>query len=267
MGECESWNPSVPPRARPVNILVTAGNTLVPIDRVRAITNIFSGRTGTRIALEALERGHRVQLLTSHPELAEPLASGRASRPEHLRVQAYRLFEELHSFLSQGILQGQPDAVIHAAAVNDYHAAGIYAPVQGTQFQAATGVWTSNAPSAPQLQDRAAGKVKSDEPELWLRLLRSPKLVDSIRRDWGFRGILVKFKLEVGVRDDELLAIAEPSRTQSQADLMVANTLEGMEAWALLGAGAGSYQRIPRAELPCRLLEKVEHLHEERKHG
>ena len=32
-----------------MKILVTAGNTQVPIDRVRCITNIFSGRTGTRI--------------------------------------------------------------------------------------------------------------------------------------------------------------------------------------------------------------------------
>ena len=30
-----------------MNLLVTAGNTLVPVDRVRCITNIFTGRTGT----------------------------------------------------------------------------------------------------------------------------------------------------------------------------------------------------------------------------
>ena len=34
-----------------MNILVTAGNTIVPIDRVRCITNVFTGRTGTAIAL------------------------------------------------------------------------------------------------------------------------------------------------------------------------------------------------------------------------
>src|SRR5438034_5962598 len=47
----------------PMRILVTAGNTLVPIDRVRCITNIFTGRTGARIALHAQERGHDVTLL------------------------------------------------------------------------------------------------------------------------------------------------------------------------------------------------------------
>jgi phosphopantothenate-cysteine ligase/phosphopantothenoylcysteine decarboxylase/phosphopantothenate--cysteine ligase len=52
-----------------MNVLVTAGNTQTPIDRVRCITNVFSGRTGARVAMEAAARGHQVALLTSHPEL------------------------------------------------------------------------------------------------------------------------------------------------------------------------------------------------------
>src|SRR5262249_36970292 len=114
---------------------------------------------------------------------------------------------------------------------------------------------------------RAAGKVKSDEPELWLRLTRSPKLVDRIRRDWRFRGVLVKFKLEVGVGDEQLLEIAERSRRQSEADLMVANTLEGAQSWAFLGPRKGSYRRVSRAELPAQLLAEVERLHRERAHA
>ena len=50
-----------------MKILVTAGNTQTPIDRVRCITNIFSGKTGAQIALEAHRHGHSVVLLTSHP--------------------------------------------------------------------------------------------------------------------------------------------------------------------------------------------------------
>ena len=43
-----------------MNILVTAGNTQVFIDQVRCITNIFTGRTGAAIAVEAYRRGHSV---------------------------------------------------------------------------------------------------------------------------------------------------------------------------------------------------------------
>jgi phosphopantothenoylcysteine synthetase/decarboxylase len=40
-----------------MNCLVTAGNTQVLIDKVRCITNIFSGRTGAQIALELQKQG------------------------------------------------------------------------------------------------------------------------------------------------------------------------------------------------------------------
>jgi phosphopantothenate-cysteine ligase/phosphopantothenoylcysteine decarboxylase/phosphopantothenate--cysteine ligase len=47
-----------------MNILVTAGNTQTPIDKVRCLTNIFSGETGARIAIEAARpsRRHSVRL-------------------------------------------------------------------------------------------------------------------------------------------------------------------------------------------------------------
>ena len=110
--------------------------------------------------------------------------------------------------------------------------------------------------------DKSAAKVKSDEPELWLRLLRTPKLVDRIRRDWRFHGILVKFKLEVGVDEHQLLEIAEKSRRRSSADLMVANTLETMAQWAYIGPLDGHYQRMKRHDLPARLIETIEQLHD-----
>ena len=50
-----------------MNVLVTAGNTQAPIDRVRCVTNIFSGRTGAAIANAAWGRGHAVTLATSNP--------------------------------------------------------------------------------------------------------------------------------------------------------------------------------------------------------
>jgi phosphopantothenoylcysteine synthetase/decarboxylase len=114
---------------------------------------------------------------------------------------------------------------------------------------------------------RHAGKIKSDEPELWLRLVRTPKLIDLIRPEWSFHGVLVKFKLEVGISEERLLAIAEASRQYSAADLMVANTLEGASSWAYLGPLTGGYERLVRRNLEARLLDAVEKLHQERSHG
>ena len=100
------------------------------------------------------------------------------------------------------------------------------------------------------------------------RLVRAPKLIDRFRDPWGFAGVLVKFKLEVGVGEPELVEIAEASRRQSAADLMVANTLEGAADWAYLGPVAGRYDRVPRRDLPDRLIVAVEELYRKQvQHG
>ena len=237
-----------------MNLLVTAGNTLAPVDRVRGLTNVFTGRTGAAVALHAHGRGHRVVLLTSRPETVADEPAGRWA------VRAYRTFDDLNSLMERCVGDG-PDAVIHSAAVSDYLAAGVYAPAAGTRFFPDDGAWGGPADGPPRLDDRAAGKVKSDEPELWLRLVRAPKLIDRVRADWGFRGLLVKFKLEVGVAEARLLEIAERSRVASAADLMVANTLEGSASHAFVGPLDGAYRRVGRDDLPARLLDALETLH------
>lgn len=250
-----------------MNLLVTAGNTLVLIDQVRGLTNIFTGRTGAAIALEACRRGHRTILLTSHAEVVKNLADQQAHEiAGQLQVQAYRTFDDLRELMARFIGAGNLDGVIHCAAVSDYRSGGIFAPQAGTRFDAEKFSWSTEE-GPPTLVDRAAGKVKSDEPELWLRLIRTPKLVDCIRADWKFRGILVKFKLEVAISDEQLLEAAERSRRQSDADLMVANTLEDASRWAFLGPVHGGYQRIPRADLATQLLEAIESRQREARHG
>jgi phosphopantothenoylcysteine synthetase/decarboxylase len=250
-----------------MHVLVTAGNTLVPIDRVRAITNVFTGRTGTRIALRACERGHAVTLLTSHPEVVGESGGPALATTNQPTVLVYRTFDDLRQQLEASVRGGGLDAIIHCAAVSDYQAAGVFAPAAGTHFREGSNQWDTDRGETPLLVDRQAGKVKSDEPELWLRLVRTPKLIDLIRTEWGFRGILVKFKLEVGISDEQLLDVAERSRQQSAADLMVANTLEGTASWAYLGPLGGRYVRIRREELADRLLDAIERLHRELPHG
>jgi phosphopantothenate-cysteine ligase/phosphopantothenoylcysteine decarboxylase/phosphopantothenate--cysteine ligase len=222
-----------------MKILVTAGNTQTPIDRVRAITNIFSGRTGARIAARAFDRGHTVSFITSHPEVLSEFPSPRHRGEPDFRVLPYRTFDDLDAEMGQEIRGGEFDAVIHAAAVSDYRVAGVYTEHNG------------------RFADASAGKVKSSHSELWLKLVPTPKLIDKIRSDWGFAGVLVKFKLEVGLSEQELRKVAEQARVQSRAELMVANTLEGMNDWALVGGEAG-YAKVPRGELAERLIEAVE---------
>jgi phosphopantothenate-cysteine ligase/phosphopantothenoylcysteine decarboxylase/phosphopantothenate--cysteine ligase len=234
-----------------MNVLVTAGNTQTPVDRVRCLTNVFTGRTGARVALEAHRRRHAVTLLTSHPEAVRDLDPG--FKPGgNWAVRSYRTFEDLKDAMAELIPGGRFHVLIHAAAVSDYMVAGVYAPAAGTTFDPTVAAWTHG-----KMKDVSAGKVKSHHPELWLRLTPTPKLADLVRGAWGFRGVFVKFKLEAGVTDSELRDTALRSRAQSDADLIVANTLEGKDATAWIGDRAGSWERVPRADLaPC-LMERV----------
>jgi phosphopantothenate---cysteine ligase (CTP) len=248
----------------PMNILITAGNTQVPIDRVRCLTNVFSGRTGTVIAAFAHRLGHHVTLLTSKPDAILELQPRVPLADERWRPLGFRTFDDLEKLMATELKQGSYDAVIHSAAVSDYAAGGIFSPTPNTHFDPTNGTWTGNPPA---LVDRRSAKVKSDVPELWLRLVRAPKLVDKVRGEWSFRGVLVKFKLEVGVSEERLLEIAECSRRQSDADLMVANTLEGSHEWAYLGPQDGRYERIARRDLPECLLKAIEGKSKEQAHG
>ena len=158
----------------------------------------------------------------------------------------FRTFDDLAGLLREHLANSHYDVVVHCAAVGDYECTGVYAPRPGTAFEPSTGTWTNDRSEPPALVDRRAGKVKSNEPELWLRLVQTPKLIDQMRQPWGFRGVLVKFKLEGGNgRRSAPLEAAEASRLHSRADLMVANTLEGMGSWAFLGPFDGAYRRVP----------------------
>ncbi len=87
-----------------MNLLVTAGNTQAPIDRVRCLTNIFTGRTGAGIALEAHRRGHRVTLLTSHPESVVSLrrkASPRSSAGTSRNIAPSRTYAPCWNSMSR----------------------------------------------------------------------------------------------------------------------------------------------------------------------
>lgn len=185
-------------------ILVTAGATTVPIDQVRAITNIFKGRTGTKIARHFAKKGHCVTLITSNPALLEDKTA------DNLRIIAYRTYDQLYEAMKKEISHGKYDIVIHSAAVSDYKVGGVFYKNGGGKL-----VSVDNSK-----------KMSSDHNELFLHLVPTEKIVDKIRKPWGFKGYLVKFKLQVGISDAQLKSIAEKSRITSQADMIVANCLE-----------------------------------------
>ena len=231
------------------HILVTAGPTRTPIDEVRYWANIFTGNTGLQIALTMRDLGH-VTLLTSNPDHLARLGPGGVDHDPRLTVMPFVTFNDLDLALAQTLRRQPFTAVFMTAAVSDYQSAGAYC------IESSRPIPGSNPPRCEWIvRDIQKSKIASDHANIAFAGTRTPKLIDKFRREWNFRGLLCKFKLEAGISEVELIAKAQASRVHSQADVIVANTLEMVQGTdpAAYIIDAASCQRVTRAALPEQL--------------
>jgi phosphopantothenoylcysteine synthetase/decarboxylase len=250
-----------------MQFLITAGNSQAMIDRQRCVTSVTTGRTGAAIARMAWGRGHAVTLVTARPETLLEYGMNYRDPGERFTVVPFRTYDELAVILPSQLKATPFDAVCYTAAGGDFLPAGTYIPNPGTFFNARTGEWESSEP-APTLTELRGAQIDTNQPEVWLRLVRGPRLIDRFRQPWGYSGILVKFLMDAGLADAELIQLAEDSRRQSGADLIVASTVEMAPHTAFVGPVAGRYDPVARRELPDRLVLAMELLYQERlEHG
>jgi len=230
--------------------LVTAGNTLEPIDAVRVWSNIFTGITGLSIARALAGIGGDVDLLTSNRQhLAEIGQDWRHEGGGRIRADAFTDHASLRDLLAMRMRQERYDGVFMSAAVSDYRPAGVFAVVSRQTRPDGQQVWI--------VQDVQAPKVKSSFHAIAVLGEPTEKLVDLFRGNWNYKGLLVKFKLEVGIDRQELIRLGQASRIASGADYLVANTLSmvhGAEAGALLLSDDGA-EWVSRSMLASRLAQ------------
>jgi phosphopantothenate-cysteine ligase/phosphopantothenoylcysteine decarboxylase/phosphopantothenate--cysteine ligase len=216
--------------------LVTAGSTREMIDAVRCWSNIFTGNTGLAIAQSLAQIGP-VDLLSSNPNhLTIDLPN--------LNVVGFNTHARLRELLEKKMNGEKYDAVFMTAAVSDYKPAGVYAIVSQKTLGDGQEQWI--------VRSVQAEKVKSTHSSIAVAGKPTEKLIDLFRNRWNHRGLLVKFKLEVGLSHQELIEVGQASRKQSGAEYLVANTLDmvsGPDAGAYLLSDQGS-QWIPRDQLP-----------------
>lgn len=221
--------------------LVTAGNTREKIDRVRDWGNIFTGNTGFAIA-KAVGEIAEVDLLTSNRQhVAETVDNSR------IHAAAFTSHAELRAELAMLITLHKYDAVFMTAAVADYAPAGAFAVIDRKTETDGSETW--------RVKSVDAGKVKSTHEQIAFLGKQTEKLVDLFRTEWKHEGLLIKFKLEVGVSKEDLIKIGQASRKSSGADYLVANTLDmvsGESSGAYLLSDAGE-EWMPRNEMPARL--------------
>ncbi|MBI4335483.1 MAG: phosphopantothenoylcysteine decarboxylase [Candidatus Omnitrophica bacterium] len=173
-------------------VLVTAGPTWAPIDRVRVISNISSGATGMAIALRAAKMGADVTLLLGPVCGSEK----RKAKRVKLMILRFKYFDELKKILIQRLKMKKYDIIIHGAAISDYKPVSV-----------------------------SSKKIKSGRKRLIIKLRPTVKIVDYIRRS-AKAAFLVMFKLEAGMAPGALIETAFNAMRRAKADMVVANNID-----------------------------------------
>ena len=194
------------------SILITSGPTRAPIDSVRYIGNRSSGRLGTAIALACCQAGASVTLLAGTGSVVPDIRTlsaivdkeshcyESAGQPCSIAIARFDTFDELGQLLERQLEPKRYTVMIQAVAALDYIPETVH-----------------------------DGKISSDKYELLIRMVRAPKLIESIKkRDPGI--CLIGFKLETGIDDESLVKRAEDLHNRSGADLVVANRIEEVSA-------------------------------------
>ncbi|HKH76789.1 MAG TPA: phosphopantothenoylcysteine decarboxylase, partial [Rubrobacteraceae bacterium] len=91
-----------------LRVLVTAGGTREPVDRVRVVSNRSSGKMGRAVAREAVRLGAEVTVVAANVEEREPGV-------QWVPVETYAELEEATLWLAR-----EADALVMAAAVSDF---------------------------------------------------------------------------------------------------------------------------------------------------
>jgi len=202
-----------------MNLVVTGGATIAPIDDVRFLTNVSSGRFAAAITEAGLERGACVWHIHSRSaelplwrlarfDLRAPEARLEQARLENLQKRWLAARDRLtlialesgnvqdYSATLEGVIRAHPiDVVILPMAVADFE------------------------------PEKTAGKISSDRDSLVVQCRPTPKVIRLVR-EWAPSAYLVGFKLLSGDSTRELIARATSACRTNRADLTVANDLQ-----------------------------------------
>jgi phosphopantothenoylcysteine decarboxylase/phosphopantothenate--cysteine ligase len=212
-----------------MNCVVTAGPTYEPLDQVRRLTNLSTGRLGIELGGFLATRGHGVTLLVGEQ------ATWRGERRVQ-RVIEFGTTADLGTRLQS--LGGEPvDAVFHAAAVSDFTGGNLWQRSAGGQLTAVS-----------------AGKISSRLDNLLVELKPTMKLIARLRA-WFPRAVLVGWKYEVDGDRAIALAAAERQLAECRTNGCVANGPAYGRGFGLVTGAGRCVHRDTAAELYAALEE------------
>jgi phosphopantothenoylcysteine decarboxylase/phosphopantothenate--cysteine ligase len=209
--------------------IVTAGPTYEPLDEVRRLTNLSTGRLGSELAGFLSAQGHETTLLigqhaTYHGE--------RHARQVQTFTTTANLRDRLHALASPAVA-----TVFHAAAVSDFGFGKI---------------WRRSPEGA--LTELKGGKISTRQGTLLAELAPTPKIIAELR-PWFPAARLVGWKYEVEGGHAGTIRLAEQQITECRTDACVVNGPAYGAGFGLV-RGGGEITHLPdRAALFAALEE------------
>jgi phosphopantothenate---cysteine ligase (CTP) len=215
-----------------MKILITAGGTTEPIDRVRGISNFATGMLGKMIAEECLKNGTFDQVYF--------LATKTSFKPEanqKLKIIEADDVEAVRKEMLQLIQKQKVDVLVHSMAISDYQVDRILTLTDLAKLITKNQKnWTNNfEDNLNQLnsnlneiqsinrQEKISSQIK--DPILFLR--PTIKIASEIKK-WNSQLYYVGFKLLDHVPEKELIQIAQQAMKTNQYQLVVANDLKNI---------------------------------------
>lgn len=228
-------------------VLITAGNTSEPIDRVRSITNTASGKLGSIIADAFYEKGGNVVYVCGK----------NSAKPTSPTLQTITIegVTDLERTVRELAEQYTFDCIVHSMAVSDYTVKGIL-----TYEELSEAILNSKSP----VLNTKTGKLSSDLSNPVILLERAPKIIHEFRQLQP-QALLVGFKLLVGVTEEELYKAGINIMKKNGCDLVCANDLNNINQdrhEAILISTDGQYKKLStKAEIAAAIADKVFNLY------
>ncbi|MBO4360525.1 MAG: phosphopantothenate--cysteine ligase [Eubacteriaceae bacterium] len=204
------------------NILITSGGTSEPIDNVRVITNLGTGRLGSLIADRFAQQEKVGKIFyvcgdnSKVPQNSKKVTVIRTRSVRDLKKELTRLMEE-----------NRIDAVIHSMAVSDYTVNSVTTIGALAEYldknseRKLSEALIQRGISSTDVRGEA-GKISSKLPSPIILLGPTPKII-ALLRGMAPESVIVGFKLLDHVTSEELVSTARDLMEKNDCDMVLAN--------------------------------------------
>jgi len=206
-----------------INILITSGHTTEKIDNIRNISNVSTGSLGDKIAKKYLEMGHIVYYICN--------INSKQPKSDNAKVTYITDVASAVLVIKDLLKNIDIDIIVHAMAVSDFTVKHVF---DFDNFEQNLKYEINAHKLLNKLSLDTNQKISSNIQNLGIMLTQTPKIV-SILRNLAENAVIVSFKLQDNVSNDELISRAMQLLIKNKCDFVLANDIKNINGEEHIG--------------------------------